>query len=61
MNLEQALDHADLVGDCVSTSAKALKALADAVRKWQVRDKELDKAYSDGYADGLHEAWSQYE
>lgn len=34
--LEQALDHADLVSDCVSTSAKALKILAVEVRRLTV-------------------------
>ena len=54
MNLEQALDHAHLVGDCVSTSAKALKRLAEEVEKLQ---EEVNKSYRLGYDAGYDDGF----
>lgn len=39
--LEEALDHAYLVGDCVSTSAKALKRLAEEIADLQCTITDL--------------------
>ena len=39
--LEQALDHAYLVGDCVSTSAKCLKRLAEEIAVLQCTITDL--------------------
>lgn len=39
--LEEALEHAYLVGDCVSTSAKALKRLAEEIVDLQARNERM--------------------
>lgn len=39
--LEEALDHAYLVGNCVSTSAKALKRLAEEITDLQDRNERM--------------------
>lgn len=40
--LEDALDHAELSRDCVSTSAKAMTILADEVRDLKERNERLE-------------------